>query len=144
MMLKFLTRITTATLISSGLNHGKIQKCEIYSILLKYLLNQCSYRNSEIRFRILGKIRSRKHIFSLWQQHMFVSCDIILKESNDKISAQAPRKAVSSHHYPFRQSEADAAIWWAGNSYFLDVATFQAFNKIGAHVPTIFGLWSAY
>ncbi|KAI0795170.1 hypothetical protein BC629DRAFT_1505753 [Irpex lacteus] len=32
-------------------------------MFLKYLLNQCSYRNSEIRFGILEKIRFRKHIF---------------------------------------------------------------------------------
>ncbi|KAI0771745.1 hypothetical protein BC629DRAFT_1530599 [Irpex lacteus] len=32
-------------------------------MFLEYLLNQCSYLNSEIRFGILEKIRFRKHIF---------------------------------------------------------------------------------
>ncbi|KAI0825631.1 FAT domain-containing protein [Irpex lacteus] len=32
-------------------------------MFLKYLLNQCSYRNSEITFGILEKFRFRKHIF---------------------------------------------------------------------------------
>lgn len=32
-------------------------------MFLKYLMDQFSYRNSEIRFGILEKIRFRKHIF---------------------------------------------------------------------------------
>ena len=62
MTLKYLRHISSGTHIPCKSNPGKIQKCGKYSMFDEQLLNHCSYRNSEARFKFLGKNGSRHHV----------------------------------------------------------------------------------